>query len=130
LDTHEEIESMIKRLALWMVTTGLLLHAAQAVAQVGCETERREFLAIATALRDDAGTIPRKPSGEPATPEAWSRLCGNIQRGIATYEKGTDYLRRCNGTDKQKTDLSEIIQTMKREFQQRRCEAILRGQPR
>jgi hypothetical protein len=124
------MESMIKRPAFWMITTGLLLHAAQAVAQVSCEAERREFLAAATALRDEAGTIPRKPSGEPATPEAGSRLCRNIQRGIATYEKGTDYLRRCNGTDKQKTDLSELIQNMKRDFQQQRCEAALRGQTR
>jgi hypothetical protein len=121
------MESMIKRLALWMITTGLLLHGAQAVAQVSCEAERQQFSAAATALRDEANTIPKAPSGEPATPEARLRLCRNMQRGISTYEKGVDYLRRCNGTDKQKTDLSAIIQSMKRDFQQQRCEAVLRG---
>jgi hypothetical protein len=112
---------MIKRPAFWMITSGLLLHGAQAFARGSCEAKRREFAAAATAFRDDASTIPRAPSGEPATPGARSRLCRNMQRGISTYEKGQDYLRRCNGTDKQKTDLSAIIQNLKRDFQQQRC---------
>jgi hypothetical protein len=115
---------MIKRPALWMITTGLLLHSAQAIAQVSCEAERRELAAAATALRDEVDTIPR------GTPEGQARLCRNLQRGISNNEKGVDYLRRCNGTDKQKTDLSGLIQNMKRDFQQQRCETALRGQTR
>jgi hypothetical protein len=113
---QEEMEIMIKRLAILTITTGLLLHSAQAIAQVSCEAERREFAAAATALRDEMNTIA------PGTPGFRLRICRNLQRGISTYEKATDYLRRCNGTDKQKTDLSALIQNMKRDFQQHRCE--------
>jgi hypothetical protein len=37
-------------------------------------------------------------------------------------------LRRCNGTDKQKTDLSAFIENLKQEFRQQRCSAVLEGQ--
>jgi hypothetical protein len=104
---------MIKRIAVWVITTGVLLHGAQAVAQGTCEAERRELAAVATALRDEVDTIPT------GTHDGRARLCRNLQRGIANNEKGMDYLRRCNGTDKQRTDLSVLIQNMKRDFQQR-----------
>jgi hypothetical protein len=118
------METMIKRLAIWTITTGLLFHSAQAVAQVSCEAERRELAAAATALRDEVDTIPR------GTPETASRLCRNLQRGISNNERGVDYLRRCSGTDKQKTDLGALIQNMKRDFQQQSCQTVLRGQTR
>jgi hypothetical protein len=99
----------------------MFVHIESAAAQSAqCEAERKQFLAIATGLRDEMKNLPPGSVSEPGSPRA-RFVCSNLERGIVAYTKGVDYLRRCNGTEKQMADLSETVANMKKDFQKFGC---------